>query len=132
MSDDFVYIPVPTARAAEIFAVLAGPTAAEEPTGDVVRRAYGQAPGYLRDVFHYLANRPGEIVTLEELARGIGRSPAAMPGIMGSIGRTLKKGGVKRQYFFQRQWSPRRGMVIYKMSPEVAAAIQEERAKQSG
>lgn len=75
-------------------------------------------------ILDYLAERPGQEVTTEELSGAIGRTRSQIAGVAGAFGHRLKSRYGIDTWPFEAYWSRRHGMVVYRMSEQVAVPLR--------
>lgn len=142
MSQEYVSIPVPKDRVQEVYELLArpartetsGPTAA--PPGnprdaaereDMVIRIYRESPDTMKSMLKVLASRAGHTVPMEEVAKGVNRTPKQMSGALGAFGRRFKHRYAEEagQWPFEAWWNFELNTMMYRMSPRVADVINK-------
>jgi hypothetical protein len=143
MSAEFVMMPVPVDRVQEVYELLARPSAAiGAGTADGVsvmplpwsdeflRRAYKESSAAMKAVLDTLASRPGETVSVVDLAAATGLDRGKVPGVLGAFGRRwnhrYEQGEANLPFKSYR--SVAAGMTVYEMDEVVAAALTRVRA----
>jgi hypothetical protein len=140
-STNYVQLPVPEERVAEVMAFLvdlerqdvAGAPPASSEDGltlvldaNVVIRMYEESEGTHRRLLDYLAAHAGQWTFTGELsdALGVATGRKGMAGVFGAFGRRAKHryGGAKP---WDMAWDPIKGEAKYRVEPEVATWIRE-------
>jgi len=145
---EFIMVPVPSERVMEVYAILGRDSNAPpepEPAatfpgdpGDVPRatdpgiiaRAYRESSEKMKAFLDHLADRPDEWISTEDAGNAIGYHWNQVAGMLGAFGRRwdhrYKDAG---RWFFANKWDHIENHQDYRMSPEAAAIIKEERKK---
>lgn len=147
---EFINIPVPADRVAEVYrllgqpanavdAPLPAPPAAVKPVveqspaerEEVIAQAYRESAGTgMAAVLDFLTDHAEQAFTMEELAKGINRDARSMGGVFGAFGRRWKnRYGQSGSFFFKAWWSSVDGMMKYKMPQDAADTIRRERGR---
>jgi hypothetical protein len=132
---EFVNVPVPADRVQEVYALLARRPEEAAVTGsrgwsrENLLRSYRESPEAMMKAFDYLAGHAGQEVTTKELAAAIGVTRSQLAGVVGAFGRRKKNRYGEDDLPFRAVWSAGAGMVVYEMSPAVAAVINEARGR---
>jgi hypothetical protein len=135
MMAEFVNVPVPPDRVQEVYALLAQRPEEAAVNGargwsrDNLLRAYRESPEAMQKAFDYLTGHAGQEVSTEELAAAIGVTRSQLAGVVGAFGRRKKNRYGEDDLPFRAVWSAGAGMVVYEMSPAVAAVINEARGR---
>lgn len=94
-SQEFVYVPVPAVRVAEVFRLLAGlpgKTAEASDSERVVRRVFLESEENFRALLRFLASRAGQSISTAEAAEALGlpNGAASLAGMLGAFARRSK------------------------------------------
>jgi hypothetical protein len=142
MSSEFVMMPVPVDRVQEVYELLARPSVADG-TGtadgasviplpwsdEFLRRAYKESSAAMKSVLDTLASRPGETVSVADLAVATGLDRRKVPGVLGAFGRrwSHRYDQGEANLPFKSYRSVAAGMTVYEMDEAVAAALTRVR-----
>jgi hypothetical protein len=144
---EFVMVPVPSDRVMEVYAVLGrdhqspvqsepkpdaiGPPSIRERATDpaIIKRAYLESSEKMMAFTEYLAERPGEWVSTEQVGNAIGYTWNQVAGMLGAFGRRwehrYKEAG---NWFFDNKWDHIENHQDYLMPPEAARIIKDLRS----
>ena len=144
---EFVMVPVPLDRVLEVYAVLGrdhqrqvqsepmpeavGPPSTRERATDpaIIKRAYLESSEKMKAFLDYLAARPEQWTSTEEVGNAIGYGWNQVAGMLGAFGRRwehrYKEAG---NWFFDNKWDNVENHQDYLMPPEAARIIQEARS----
>lgn len=134
-------VPVPEDRLQEVYSVLGRPKANGAspapdagdagPTIDVglIARAYRESPPRMVAFLDYLADRPDEKISSNELAKHMGVTWNGLAGVLGAFGRRWKnRYQQKGHWFFGAHWNYEEGHQDYTMPAAAADIIKEARS----
>lgn len=133
MSEDFVYVPVPTRWVEDIYQRLGelaatGPDAGGVKVPDtldesLVGRMFAESQEKHRKLMLFLAEHPNQWFTTPQLASDLGLdSPRQLAGMLGAFGRRSKHryGG---RTPWESAWDPNQEVSRHSMTDEIAAAV---------
>lgn len=126
-SQEFVYVPVPVGRVAEVFRLLAslpGDTAEASDPERVVRRVFLESEENFRALLRFLAGRPGQSISTAEAAEALGlpNGAASVAGMLGAFARRSKN-RYDGFWPFERLYNPAHDRAELMMEGNVAAIV---------
>jgi hypothetical protein len=144
---DFTMVPVPPDRVLEVYALLSrvsSETVEPEPpvgaaesslaTGratdaSVIARAYRESSPKMKAFLDYLADRPEQKISTEEVGNAIGYSWNQVAGMLGAFGRRWEhRYKAAGDWFFPGGWNYGENHLDYRMPGAAAAIIKETRS----
>ncbi len=141
---DYVMVPVPPDRVLEVYALLAtaqsnedshevpasefAPAAGPATDRAVIERAYRESSEKMKGFFNYLADRPDEAISTEEVGQSIDYTWNQVAGMLGAFGRRwehrYKEAG---SWFVKGAWNYEENHMDYRMPAAAAKIIKEIR-----